>query len=377
MPNVPDQSAAHASLERRRLRFRPLRERTDRVFIERDHVRPEAEPNTLSDSAGRIAGETAERLRAARDRGASRMLAFGAHAIKNGLSPVMIRLIETGWVTHLATNGAGIIHDWEFAYQGTSSEHVAENVARGEFGAWEETGFFLNAALLLGAYRGLGYGASIGSMVEEERLIWPDPDALLADARSLGTSQDRERAAAAVDLLDRMERLGINPGEQAIPHPYKAFGLQAAAYRLGVPFTGHPMFGHDIIYLHPMNHGAAIGRTAERDFLSFAHAVTQLSGGVYISIGSAVMSPMVFEKSMSMAQNLARQDGRRIDGHFLTVVDLQASHWDWSKGEPPEDNPDYYLRYNKSFSRMGGTLRYACADNRDFLLSLCRALNAV
>jgi len=170
--------------------------------------------------------------------------------------------------------------------------------------------------------------------------------------------------------------MGLGPGQHNCPHPYKKYGLQAAAYRLGVPFTAHPMIGHDIIYCHPMNHGAAIGRTAQRDFLAYAEQVRQLDGGVYCSIGSAVMSPMVFEKSLSMAQNVAIQDGGHIDQHFICVVDLQASQWDWSQGEPPEDNPDYYLRYNKSFNRMGGTMRYLSADNRDFLLALRRALEA-
>jgi hypothetical protein len=171
-----------------------------------------------------------------------------------------------------------------------------------------------------------------------------------------------------------LDRLPLEQGWLPVPHPHKEIGLQAAAYTLGVPFTSHPMFGHDIIYLHPANHGAAIGRTAERDFLSFAESVRHLDGGVYMSIGSAVMSPMVFEKSMSMAQNFALQEGRHLANHHMVVVDLQESHWDWTQGEPPEDNPDYYLRFNKSFSRMGGHLRYLCADNRDFLLSLRSAL---
>ena len=93
-----------------------------------------------------------------------------------------------------------------------------------------------------------------------------------------------------------------------------------------------------------------------------------------MSIGSAVMSPMIFEKSVSMSQNLAIQKGERLDNHFMVIVDLAESHWDWQKGEPPEDNPDYYLRYNKSFSRMGGTMRYVSADNRDFLLAVLQGL---
>ena len=108
--------------------------------------------------------------------------------------------------------------------------------------------------------------------------------------------------------------------------------------------------------------------------MTFAENVRNLDGGVYLSIGSAVMSPMVFEKSMSIGRNVAIQNGESIDDHYIVVVDLQESHWDWTKGEPPETNPDYYLRYNKSFSRMGGQMRYLSADNRDFLLSLFQNL---
>ena len=100
-----------------------------------------------------------------------------------------------------------------------------------------------------------------------------------------------------------------------------------------------------------------------------------VSGGVYLSIGSAVMSPMIFEKSLSMAQNLAIQAGRHIDRHFIVVVDLAESRWDWTRqGEPPADSADYYLRYCKTFSRMGGEMRYITADNRDFLPALCEEL---
>ena len=355
------------------LNIKPLAQRKDKVYIERDHVPVDAEPR-LFDAAGQaVIEEVAKRLADARNAGRSRMCTFGAHAIKNGLAPVFIKLIEEGWITHLATNGAGIIHDWEFAFQGHSSEDVRANVTKGEFGTWEETGFYLNLALCVGAYRGLGYGESVGALVEEEGLLIPSEEVLIAEIREDAT-EDPAQAAAAADLLERIRAFDIAPGELEVKHPFKEFGLQAAAYRLDVGFTAHPMFGHDIIYTHPMNMGAAIGRTAERDFLAFAEQVNNLDGGVYLSIGSAVMSPMVFEKSMSMSQNVHIQYGSHIDNHFIMVVDLQESHWDWTQGEPPMDNPDYYLRYNKSFNRMGGEMRYLCADNRDFLLALVRAL---
>ncbi len=93
-----------------------------------------------------------------------------------------------------------------------------------------------------------------------------------------------------------------------------------------------------------------------------------------MSVGSAVMSPMIFEKSLSMAQNIALQKGNPIRNHFIVVVDLAPSTWDWTQGEPPDDHPDYYQRFNKTFSRMGGEMRYLALDNKAFLTGLLNAL---
>ena len=362
-------------LDRRTVGFKPLAERANKVVFERDVVRPGNEPRQLSPGGLTVARETAERIRQARDEGRPVMLAFGAHAIKNCLSPVLIHLMERRWLTHLATNGAGIIHDWEFAFQGESSEDVRSNMARGEFGNWQETGFYINLALLVGAWRDMGYGDSVGWLIEDEGLDIPARADLVRGAQEgVAAGPAQESAAAAADLLAALDRFDLPTGRLDVPHPFKRFSVQAAACRLCVPLTGHPMIGHDIIYNHPLNHGGAVGRTALRDFLAFAHSVSRIDGGVYMSVGSAVMSPMIFEKAFSMAQNLALQAGRRIERHFIAVVDLAESGWDWSKGEPPEDHPDYYLRFFKTFHRLGGTVRYACADNRDFLLQLCREL---
>lgn len=361
--------------DRRRLKFRPLSERKNKVNIERDHVAADSAPAPLSEEAQSAVVETAARIKRARETGAARILAFGAHTIKNGLAPVLIRLIEEGWVTHLVTNGAGVIHDWEFAYLGESSEDVRENLATGEFGAWEETGFYLNLAINLGAFDGLGYGESVGRMIQEEALDVPSGETL---ERAMLEGKEREwgRAAAAADLLEVVSAFEIDAGRMPVAHPFKRFSIQAAAYRLRIPFTGHPMFGHDIIYEHPMSRGASIGRTAERDFLSFATSVSQLEGGVYLSVGSAVMSPMIFEKALSMARNAARRDGSVVEDIHISVVDLAESDWDWAQGEPPEDDPAYYLRYNKTFARAGATLRYIQANNRDFLLALYQAVSS-
>jgi hypothetical protein len=350
---------AHPELDRRRLRLAPLAERPNKVRIERDCVAPGAAARPLPAGADAVVAEAAERIAAARAAGRPVVLAFGAHTIKNGLAPVLIDLLDRGWLTHLATNGAGVIHDWEFAFQGASSEDVRANVRDGRFGLWEETGFHINLALAVGAYEGRGYGESVGALIENEGLTLPAPAELEA-----------RRDGAAADLRELTARFRLAPGRRGVPHPWKRFSVQAAAFRLGVPFTGHPMFGHDIIYCHPLNCGAAIGRAAERDFLRFAAAIARMEGGVYLSVGSAVMSPMIFEKAFSMAQNLARQEGRRIERHYLLVVDLAPGNWDWAAGEPPADHPAYYQRFNKTFGRMGGTLRGLSLDNRDFLLAL-------
>ena len=359
-------------LDRSRLRFRSLAERRNLVSIERSQVTPRDEPKPLPDRVQQKIEQAAEDIRTARSSEKPVMLAFGAHAIKNGLAPLLIDLIEHGWVSHLATNGAGIIHDWEFAYQGASSESVRENVERGQFGLWEQTGLYLNLAQLVGAYRGFGYGESVGSLVHHDGLQIPTREELLE--RTGAAEHNPEAAAAAADLLRALRDADISAGFLQVPHPFKRYGLQAAAFRLNTPYTGHPMFGHDIIYTHPVSCGAAIGRTAQRDFLAFAHNVSKLDGGVYLSVGSAVMSPMIFEKSLSMARNLALQRGRRVDNLGIYVVDLVECEWDWSTGEPPADDPAYYVRFLKTFSRMGGRMHYVRAHNRDFLLNLCKAL---
>ncbi len=375
--------------DRNRIEVKPLAERKNKLDIQRDQIDPASFTPELDAPAAESAGRVAAEVRAARARGAPVILAFGAHTIKNGLSRVMIRLMEGGWVTHFATNGAGVIHDWEFAYQGRSGEDVKRYVAEGQFGIWEETGAYLNLAIAVGAYRGLGYGEAVGALVAEDGLLIPGGEelaaAIEAGAEQVGRPLEGAaaaageavfaRAAAAADLAALLARFKVPSGRLSVEHPFKAYGLQAAAYTAGVPFTAHPMFGHDIIYTHPMNRGAAIGRAADLDFLAFTDSVSRLEGGVYLSVGSAVMSPMIFEKSLSMSRNIARAQGGVIEDFSIEVVDLAKSAWDWTRdGEPPQDNPAYYLRFCKTFSRMGGRMTYTCADNRSFLVALLRAL---
>ena len=364
----------YTKFDRSRLSIEKLSGRKNKIFIENSSI-PVNQPHAdFPEQDEMLIKKTAERIKLARERSRSVILAFGAHTIKNGMSPTLIALMEAGWVTHLATNGAGIIHDWEFAFQGKSSEDVRENVDQGRFGIWEETGFYINLALLVGAWEGLGYGESVGKMISREGLEIPELSVLQDEAARL-IRNDADRSAAAADLCGTIQKFSLKPGFMIIPHPFKKYSAQARAYELKIPFTGHPMIGHDIIYNHPMNHGAAVGRTALTDFLCFTDSVSNLENGVYMSVGSAVMSPMIFEKALSMSQNIMIQEKKHIDNHFILVVDLAKADWDWQEnGEPPMDNPAYYLRYCKTFYRMGGEMSYLTSDNRDFLLALYQEL---
>ncbi len=364
-------------LDRRRLTMHPLASRQHELQIDAIAVTADTALPSLPDTERPRLQRCAQRIREARRAGKPVILTFGAHLVKNGLGPLVIRLLEEGWVTHLATNGAGSIHDWEFGFIGQSTEDVRANVVQGCFGTWEETGRWLNLAVAVGALEGLGYGASVGRMASEQRLIIPDRPYLRAQLESaLGGEATWETAAAAADLLSLIESHQLATGTVPLPHARLDVCMQRAAWQLGIPYTVHPGIGYDIIYTHPMNCGGAVGRTSLRDFLSYADAVSQLDGGVHLTVGSAIMAPMIFEKCMSMANNLALTEQRPIlQHHYMAVVDIQdGGGWDWTLGEPPKDNPAYYLRFCKSFHRMGGQLDYLCLDNRCFLQHLYRQL---
>jgi hypothetical protein len=367
----------YKKFDRDRLVVKKLHDRRNKINIEESHIPVSQLPSGFSDKSSDLIKKTAGRIRLAREKNSAVILTFGAHTIKNGMSPTLIALMEDGWVTHLSTNGAGIIHDWEFAWQGKSSEDVRENVANGQFGIWDETGFYINLALIVGAYEGLGYGEAVGKMISAEGLQIPEIS-FLQDEAERQVRINPEQAASAADLAGTIQKFSIKPGFMSIPHPFKKYSAQARAYELKIPFTGHPMIGHDIIYNHPMNHGSALGRTALSDFLCFTNTVSNIDYGVYMSVGSAIMSPMIFEKALSMCQNIKIQEKKHIDNHFILVVDLAKAEWDWEKsGEPPMDNPAYYLRYCKTFNRMGGEMHYLSADNRDFLLALYQELTKI
>lgn len=337
--------------DRNKLKFLPLSSRKSKSCIEDILVNPDSDFQ-LKDS--KTIENIANQIFISRERNKPLILAFGAHLIKNGLSLVLKKMIEKNYITHLATNGASSIHDWEIAFHGKTEEDVREYIQKGQFGIWEETGKYINLALISGASKGKGYGESICEMIHKDRIIIS------------------EEIFNNPELKEKLKKSKINPGEIKIEHPFKAYSLQNFAFENKISFTVHPGFGYDIIYTHPVCDGASIGKTAEIDFLRFVNSISDLEGGVYISIGSSIMSPMIFEKSLSMARNIAHQSNRKIEDFMIVVNDIQEGSWDWSsKKEPDKNNPAYYLRFCKTFSRMNSReFHYIQDDNRNFLLSL-------
>ena len=233
----------------------------------------------------------------------------------------------------------------------------------------DETGRCIHLALLAGALREEGYGRSLGRFVAEDGVTLPDPSAL---EKQLRDEPAHPLSAARADLLQTMLVHKISGGRIEVKHPWKDTCILAQAFRQNIPFTVHPGIGYDIFSNHPMFNGAVIGRAAQTDFALLGSAIEQLDGGVVLSVGSAIMAPQVFEKSVSCVNNLRLQNGRSIlHDHRIYVVDIQdGGNWDWSRGEPPKDNPAYYLRFCKSFARMGGEMQYLQLDNVEFLQGL-------
>ena len=262
------------------------------------------------------------------------ILIYGAHLLRNGAARILGRMMAEGWITHLATNGAGTIHDWEYAWLGRSTESVRANVATGTFGSWDETGRNIHLALLAGGLAGEGYGRALGRFIAED-------GATLPTAQELEDAIRREPShpltPARADALLAIRTHGLPTGRITVSHRWKEASILAQAFRQGVPMTVHPGIGYDIIANHPMFNGAVIGRAAAQDFRLMGGSVETLDGGVVLSVGSAIMGPQVFEKSLSCANNLRLQEGRPIvSGHSIYVVDLQdGGGWDWTGASPP------------------------------------------
>jgi hypothetical protein len=243
---------------------------------------------------------------------------MGAHVIKQGASRFVIDLMERGLITHVAMNGAGLIHDYELALIGATTESVAAYISQGQFGLWHETGH-LNDLISQAAQHDLGIGEYVGSEIERQQL------------------------------------------------PYRELSIMAAGARLGIPVTVHVSIGQDIIHEHPNCDGAAVGKASYTDFLMLTHSVSQLEGGVMLNVGSAVMGPEVYLKALAMARNVAHQHGQQI-AHFTTAVfDLVPLPDDLST-EAKKSDPAYYYRPFKTILvrtvRDGGQSYYISGDHR-------------
>jgi hypothetical protein len=203
-------------------------------------------------------------------KGAGIVWGIGAHVIKTGVSPVLIDLMTRGYVSALAMNGAGAIHDFEIALSGATSEDVDEALGPGRFGMAEETGRQLNEIVARAAAGGRGFGQTLG-----EHLAGESP-----------AHADRS--------------------------------LLVAAHRLGIPVTVHVALGTDIVHMHHLASGAAIGDASLRDFRYLVSSVARLTGGVYLNCGSAVVLPEVFLKAVALARN----QGVSLDGMTTVNIDF-------------------------------------------------------
>lgn len=197
-----------------------------------------------------------KKARKAKERNKPIIFAMGAHVIKVGLNPIIIDLMKSGWINALALNGAGIIHDFEIAYVGQTSEDVAAQIKDGRFGMARETGELLNRVITKGSKKNLGLGEAVGEMISSSNF------------------------------------------------PYKDLSLLSCAYDLNIPVTVHVALGTDIIHCHPEVDGAAIGKISLIDFFLFCSLVEKLQGGgVYVNVGSAVVLPEVFLKAVSFVRS--------------------------------------------------------------------------
>jgi len=362
-------------LDLSKLRVLPLAQRHSLTTVDQILIDPDSQPGPCSERIASQVQECATRIRAARDRGASVMLIYGAHLLRNGAARILERMMARDWLTHLATNGAGTIHDWEYAWFGASTESVEMNVSNGTFGTWHETASNIHLAIMAGALDGLGYGRSLGRLICEDGVTLPSPQEL---QQAIAADPAHPLTAARADLLRAMAEQGWPAGRIPVEHRWKHASIIAQAYRHGIPVSVHPGIGYDIISNHSVFNGGAIGRGGEWDFKLFGGAVDGLDGGVVLSVGSAIMGPQVFEKTASCVNNLRLQSGRPVvHDHSIYVVDLQdGGNWDWSQGEPPKTNAAYYLRFCKSYSRMGGAMHYLQFDNAAFIHWLYKELAA-
>lgn len=263
-----------------------VHDRHSKVTVD-DFARPMEAGMKVSELLARLPGQLAgndfpelvQRIVTAHKAGKPVLLGMGAHVIKVGLNPILIDLMQKGIISAIALNGAGIVHDAEIAMVGRTSEEVADVLGAGAFGAAKETGEVLNNAICKGAENNIGIGQAVGEMLLEQNFPCND-QSILAQAR-----------------------------------------------KLDIPVTVHVAVGTDIIHIHPSADGAATGKASHHDFRVFCSLVSQLDGGVYLNVGSAVLLPEIFLKALTAVRNL---------GH--DVKNLTTANFDFIRHYRPATN---------------------------------------
>lgn len=294
-----------------------LSQRHSRVMVS-DFYRPENSRIVLDTPEIR---SVAQKMLEARRQNAPIIWMIGGHVVKRGLALLLVDFMKNGLITHLAGNGASTIHDFEIAFQGHTSEDVATSLEDGSFGMAEETGAWMNTAIQNGVKAGMGMGEALGAMMSE-------------DSRFL----------------------------------YKENSLLYQAYHLKVPYTAHVAIGTDIIHQHPSVDFAASGWASGQDFKVFVKSVSRLEGGVFCNVGSAVIGPEVFLKSVSIVRNLGYPLKVFTTANF-DLIPLGDYH------KPLGDDViDYYYRPRKNVINrpvsLGGQGFHITGDHRDTLPTL-------
>ena len=270
----------------------------------------------------------ADRIVLSKEKRASIVLMMGAHVLRSGVQRYLIDLMGSGYISCIATNGACIIHDFELALVGGTTESVARYIKDGKFGLWEEIGK-INEIVKAAAQEGLGLGKAVGRGIENGAF------------------------------------------------PYKEVSIFAAGYRFGIPLTVHVGIGYDIVYEHPNCDGAAYGATSYLDFLKLGRVLDSLEGGVVMNFGSAVMAPEVYLKALAMARNVAKQESREIRKFTTLVCDLYPLPDNFHQ-EPPKGSPEYFFRPWKTMLVRtvadGGESFYVNGDHADTVPQLWTAI---
>jgi hypothetical protein len=305
--------------DRSRLQVKPLAERQHDLTL--NAIRPIANSTAFTHPS---LATIAARLHSARERGTARIWMMGAHVLRAGMQRYLIDLMDRGLIDLIAMNGAGPIHDWEFARIGATTESVSRYVSTGEFGLWHETGE-LNDVLRDGAKSGLGYGESVGRFIHQSTF------------------------------------------------PHRDISVLEAAYARNIPVTVHIGIGYDILHEHPNADGAVLGQTSYTDFLIFAEHIRRLEGGVVLNFGTAVMGPEVYLKSLAMARNIAHQENQTIRRFTTAVFDLIPLDDDYRRQAPKSDPRYYYRPWKTILVRTvadGGESYYIPGDHSETIPSL-------